>query len=191
MLAYNDLKKGVIFTLNGEPYEVMEYAFLRMQQRKPVAKCKLKNLISGKVVEQNFHSSESFEEAEIVREEVKYLYNTKGQFWFCPKDKPADRFMLTEEQVGTSGKFMKPNNMVTALKYGDLILSIKPSIKMDLKITETPSGERGNTAQGGTKAATLETGAVVQVPLFVNSGDIIKVNTETGDYVERVEKSKE
>lgn len=191
MLAYNDLKNGVIFVMNGEPYEVMEYAFLRMQQRKPVAKCKLKNLISGKITEQNFHQSESFEEAEIVKEEVKYLYNTKGQFWFCKKDNPAARFMLTEAQVGIAGKFMKTNSMVTAIKFGDLILSIKPTIKVDLKITETPPGEKGNTAQGGTKAATLETGAIIQVPLFVNQGDIVKINTETGDYVERVEKGKE
>lgn len=191
MLAYNELKNGVIFVMNGEPYEVLDYAFLRMQQRKPVAKCKLKNLISGKVVEQNFHQSESFEEAEIIREEVKYLYNTKGQFWFCKKDNPAARFMLTDEQVGTGGQFMKSNNLVTAIKFGDQILSIKPPIKMDLKISETPPGERGNTAQGGTKAATLETGAVIQVPLFVNTGDVVRINTETGNYVERVEKSKE
>ncbi|MDO8466543.1 MAG: elongation factor P [bacterium] len=190
MLAYNDLKKGVIFVMQGEPYEVMEYAFLRMQQRKPVAKCKIKNLISGKVTEQNFHSSESFDEAEITKVEVKYLYNTKGQFWFCPKDKPAERFMLTEAQVGIAGKFMQSNSMVNAIKFGDLILSIKPTIKVDLKITETPPGEKGNTAQGGTKAATLETGAVIQVPLFVNQGDIVRINTETGDYYERVEKGK-
>ena len=190
MLAYNDLKKGVIFVMQGEPYEVMDYAFLRMQQRKPVAKCKLKNLISGKVTEQNFHQSESFDEAEIVKVEVKYLYNTKGQFWFCQKDNPAARFMLTEEQVGTGGQFMKPNNLVTAIKFGDLILSIKPPIKVDLMIKETPPGEKGNTAQGGTKAATLETGAVIQVPLFVNTGDVIKINTETGDYYERVEKGR-
>lgn len=177
--------------MNGEPYEVMEYAFLRMQQRKPTAKCKLKNLVSGKVVEQNFHQSESFEEAEIIKEEVKYLYNSKGQFWFCKKDNPGARFMLTEEQVGMGGKFMKSNNLVTAIKFGDLILSIKPPIKVDLKIEETPPGEKGNTAQGGTKSATLETGAMIQVPLFVNTGDIIKINTETGEYVERAEKSKE
>src|SRR3989344_199524 len=117
MLAYNDLKKGVIFVRNDEPYEVLDYAFLRMQQRKPVAKCKLKNLVSGKVVEQNFHSSESFDEAEIVKVEVKYLYNTKGQFWFCKKDDPAARFMLTNEQVGMGGQFMKTNNLVTAIKF--------------------------------------------------------------------------
>lgn len=190
MLAYNELKKGVIFVMDGEPYEVMEYEFLRMQQRKPVAKCKIKNLISGKITEQNFHQSESFEEAEITKEEVKYLYNNRGRFWFCAKENPAARFMLTEEQVGVGGKFMKPNSIVTAIKFGDKLLAIKPAIKVDLKIKEAPPGERGNTAQGGTKSATLETDAVIQVPLFVNTGDVVRINTETGDYVERVEKSK-
>ncbi len=191
MLAYNELKKGTIFVMDGQPYEVMEYEFLRMQQRKPVTKCKVKNLITGKIVEQAFHQNESFEAAEIVKEEIKYLYNSRGQFWFCVKDDPSRRFFLTEDQVGEPGKFIKTNTLVIAYKFGDKIINVKPPIKLDLKVTEAPPGFRGDTATGGSKQATLETGAVVNVPLFVNTGDIIRVNTETGEYVERMEKSKE
>lgn len=191
MLAYNELRKGTIFILDGEPHEVLEYEFLRMQQRKPVSKCKLRNLISGKVVERSFHQNESFEEAEMAKEEIKYLYNNRGQYWFCAKDNPANRFFLTEEQVGAPGKFLKTNTLATALKFGDKIISVKPPVKVDLKVKEAPPGFKGDTATGGSKKVVLETGAEINVPLFVNTGDIIRINTETEEYVERMEKSKE
>ena len=191
MLTYNELKKGMIFILDGEPYEVLEYEFLRMQQRKPVAKCKIKNLISGKIVERSFHQNESFEEAEMVKEEVKYLYNNRGQYWFSAKDNPANRFMLSEDVVGPTGQFLKANTLVIAIKFGEKIISIKPPIKVDLKVKEAPPGFKGDTATGGSKKVILETGAEINVPLFVNTGDIIRVNTETGEYTERMEKAKE
>ncbi len=191
MLTYNDLKNGVLFVLEGQPYEVLEYEFLRMQQRKPVAKTRIKNLITGKIVERNFHQNESFAEAEIEKETIKYLYNHRGEYWFSTPKDPSNRFSMTEEQIGESAKFLKTNIEVTAMKFQDQIIRVKPPIKIDLKIKETPPGERGNTAQGGTKIATLETGATIPVPLFVNTGDVIRVNTETGAYVERVEKNKE
>ena len=191
MLTYNELKVGTIFTLDGEPYEVLEYEFLRMQQRKPVAKTKILNLLNGKIVERNFHQNENFEEAEIDRVPVKYLYNHKDQFWFSAKDNPANRFMLKEATLGSKSQFMKPNTEVTALKWGEKIISIQIPIKIDLKIKEAPPGIKGDTAQGGSKVAILETGAKVDVPLFVNTGDIIRINSETGKYVERMEKSKE
>ncbi len=191
MLAYNELRKGTIFILDGEPCEVLEYEFLRMQQRKPVTKCKIRNLISGKIVERAFHQNESFEEADLIREEIKYLYNNRGQYWFSAKDNPANRFSLTEEQVGPAGKFMKANTLVTAIKFGERIISVKPPIKIDLKVKEAPPGYKGDTATGGSKKVILETGAEINVPLFVNTGDIIRVNSETEEYVERMEKSKE
>ncbi len=191
MLAYNELKKGMIFVLDGQPCEVLEYEFLRMQQRKPVAKTKIRNLISGKIVERTFHQNESFEEADIKKEDIKYLYNSKGQFWFCEKNDPSKRFSMTQDQVGSAGMFIKTNSFVTALKFDELIIGIKAPIKMELKVKEAPPGVKGDTATGGTKVAILETGATVNVPLFVNTGDIIRVNTETGEYAERIEKSKE
>lgn len=191
MLTYNELKKGVQFVLDEEPYEVLEYEFLRMQQRKPVAKTKIKNLISGKIVERNFHQNESFDEADLQKEEVKYLYTHRGEGWFSAKDNPAQRFSLKEEGLGSKAKFLKPNTLVTAIKFGDRIINIQTPIKMDLKVKEAPPGITGDTAKGGTKRAVLETGAEVDVPLFVNAGDTVRVNTETGGYVERIEKGRE
>lgn len=191
MLTYNDLRKGTIFILDGEPYEVLEYEFLRMQQRKPVAKTLIKNLISGKIVERNFHQNESFEEAEIVKQEVKYLYHHRGEYWFSEKDNPAKRFSLAEDVIGSQAQFMKPNTLVTAIKFNERIIGIQLPIKVDLKVKETPPGIAGDTAKGGTKKAILETDAEIDVPLFINIGDIVKVNSETGEYVERVEKAKE
>jgi len=188
MLNYNELKKGTIFVLDGEPCQILEYEFLRMQQRKPVAKTKILNLLNGKIVERSFHQNETFEEAEIVREDVKYLYSHRGEFWFNKKSDPSQRFQLTDAQLAGKAQYLKPNTEITALKFNDKIISVQMPIKMEFKVTETPPGIRGNTAQGGTKVAVLETGAKVDVPLFVNEGDVVRVNTETGEYVERVEK---
>lgn len=191
MLTYNELKKGAVFVLDGAPYEVLEYEFLRMQQRKPVAKTRIKNLLNGKIIERNFHQNETFEEAEIVKNEIKYLYNHRDEYWFSAKDSPADRFALKAEQIGPSSKFMKPNTLVTALKFDDKIINIEVPIKVDLKVKEAPPGFAGDTAKGGTKKVVLETGAELDVPLFVNTGDVVRVNTENGNYVERVEKGRE
>ena len=140
MLTYNDLKKGVLFVLEGQPYEVLEYEFLRMQQRKPVSKTKIKNLITGKIVERNFHQNENFQEAEIEKEPVKYLYNHRDEFWFSKKDDPSKRFAFKEDIVGAAARFLKPNTEVMAVKFGDQIMNIQAPIKVDLKVKETPPG---------------------------------------------------
>ncbi len=190
MLDYNDLKIGTTFIYEGQPYEIMEYSFLRMQQRKPAVQTKMRNLLNGKIIDRNFHMNEKFEEVEIEKQPIRFLYAHKEEYWFSEKDNPAKRFALKEESIGEPAKFLKTNTEVVAVKWDEKIINIDVPIKMDLIIKETPPGERGNTAQGGTKVAELETGAKIQVPLFVNTGDIIKVNTQTGEYVERVEKSK-
>ncbi len=187
-LDYNDLRIGTTFIYEGQPYEVLEFAFLRMQQRKAVAQVKMRNLLNGKVISRNFHQSDAFEEAEVAKEPVKFLYHHRGQYWFSNPDSPKERFFLTNEAVGSAGQFLKPNSEVVAQKFESKIINIKPAIKVDLAVKEAPPGIRGDTAQGGTKTAELETGAKVQVPLFVNAGDVVRINTETGEYVERVEK---
>jgi elongation factor P len=187
-LGYNDLRKGVVFNIDGAPYQVVEYAFVRMQQRKAVAQVKMKNLISGKVISRNFHQSEEFEEAEMERLPIKFLYANRGEFWFSEKDDPSKRFSLTEDVLGPQGLFIKPNAEVTAISFNDKIVNVELPIKVDLVVKDAPPSDRGNTAQGGTKLAELETGAKVQVPLFVNIGDVVRINTETCEYVERAEK---
>lgn len=190
MLTYNDLKVGTIFVLENDPWQVVEFSFLRMQQRKPVTQVKMKNLINGKIITRNFHQNETFEEADIEKNIVKYLYNHRGEYFFSDPADPAKRFSLKEGDLGPSAQFLKPNTEVTTVKFNDKIIGLQVPIKMDLKVKDTPPGERGNTAQGGVKTATLETGAKVQVPLFINSGDTVRINTELGEYVERVEKSR-
>jgi len=190
MLSYNELRKGIIFVYENEPYQVIEYEFLRMQQRKPVAKTKIKNLINGKILERNFHQSENFEEVELERKPILYIYQSRGEYWFHEVGKPSARFSLLETVIGTAAQFLKSNTEITAILFNEKIITIELPIKMEFKVTDAPPAIRGNTAQGGTKLVTLETGATVNVPLFVNQDDIVRLNTQTGEYVERVEKAR-
>lgn len=190
MLSYNELRPGKLFVLNGEPHKVLEYDFLRMQQRKPVAQLKVKNLISGKVLNYTAHENEKFEEAELESLSLIFLYSHRGEYWFSLPKNPKNRFSLSEDTLGNITKFLRPNTEVKALKFENKIITIELPIKVDLKVVEAPPGIRGDTAQGGTKTAKLETGSEISVPLFINEGDIVRVNTETGEYVERVEKSR-
>ncbi len=188
MLEYNEILPKKVILLDGEPYEVLDAHVFRKQQRKPVNQTKLRHIITGKVTEQAFHVSEKVAEADLSTKSVKYLYKNKGEQWFCAEENPADRFMLSAETIGTGGQFLKPNMLLEALVFDEKIIGIKIPIKLELKVTEAPPAVKGNTAQGGSKQITLETGTVINAPLFINEGDIVRINTETGDYVERVDK---
>jgi len=189
MLSYTDLKKGLLIVYEGQPYEILSADFLRMQQRKAVVQTQIKNLISCKVLDRNFQPSDSFEEAEIESYSAKYLYNHRGEYWFSDESNQKNRFKLSESVMSDGVQFLKANTIVQLIKFKDNVISVKLPIKIDLKVKESPPALRGDTAQGGTKSVELETGAKLNVPLFVNEGDVIKVNTETGQYVERVSKS--
>jgi len=188
MLDYNEVKPRTYIVMNDEPYEVLSSHVFRKQMRKPVNATKLRNLITGKVMEYSFHASEKTQEAEIVTREVTYLFNNRNEYWFCEKNDPSKRFSLTEEFIGEQGKFMKPNGPIEILTFEDRNIGVKLPIKVELKVTEAPPSIKGNTAQGGNKLVTLETGAAINAPLFINEGDILRINTETGEYVERVQK---
>ncbi len=188
MLDYSEIKQKKIILLDGEPYEVLSSHVFRMQQRKPVNQTKLRHLITGKVTERSFHQSESVHEADITMRKVKFLYNHRGEFMFCEEKDPSKRFPLPEELLGNGAKFLKPNILVDAVEFDEKIIGINLPIKMELKVTEAPPGIKGDTAQGGTKQVVLETGVTINAPLFINEGDVIRINTETGEYVERVDK---
>lgn len=188
MLSYNELKPGVFIVINGQPFAVLESEFLRMQQRKPVMKTKMKNLVSGSIVERSFQPSDQLEEAEMEKIQVKFLYSNRGEVWFCDIDNPKNRFQIDASLLGGKESFLKANIDVDALKFNGKILSVTLPVKMEYRVTEAPPGIKGDTAQGGSKAVTIETGAKISTPLFINEGDIIRINTETGNYVERVEK---
>ena len=195
MLEYNEILPKKVILMDDEPYEVLEAHVFRKQMRKPVNQTKLRHLITGKVTEQAFHQAEKAKEADLSTKEVKFLYNNRGEWWFCSVKNPADRFKLAEVTVGTAGQFLKPNSIVEAQVFNDpksdedgSIIAVRVPIKVELLVKEAPPAVRGNTAQGGSKQITLETGAVINAPLFINEGDVILVNTETGQYAERVEK---
>lgn len=188
ILEYNEITEGKFIVLDGNPYEVISSHVFRKQQRKPVNATKLKNLMTGKVTEYSFHQSEKMEEAEIESREVKYLYNSRGEFWFCEVNDPSKRFSVSAEQAGEQIRFMKPNTVVDQLLFDERPMGFKYPITVELKVTEAPPSIKGDTATGGNKVVTLETGATIQAPLFVNEGDVIKINTETSEYKERVGK---
>lgn len=185
MLSYTDLTKGILFIYEGAPYEVLETHFLRMQQRKAVVQTKIRNLMTGKILDRNFQSSDAFEEAEIERKPAIFIYESRGEYWFHEEGDPKARFSLGADLLGDQGKFLKPNTKVIATFFDEKVIRVDIPIKMEFKVVEAPPAIRGNTAQGGTKTVTLEGGAKVNAPLFINEGDMIRVNTETGEYVER------
>jgi len=194
MLEYSEIKEKKYIVFENEPFEVVSSHVFRKQQRKPVNATKLRSLLTGRIVEHSFHVSDKVREAEIDKKEVKYLYTNKGEYWFANADDLSKRFELTEEIIGVGAKFLKPNILVTAMLFNDpsnpsgqaKIIGLNLPVKMDLKVTESHPATKGNTAQGATKTVKLETGIELQVPMFIKEGDMIRVNTETGDYADRI-----
>lgn len=185
MLAYNEILSKKYIVYEGAPYEVLDARIFRMQQRKPVNQTKLKNLFTGKVTEVTFHQADKVNEAEMSSREIKYLYTTRGQFWFCEANNPSVRFILSAEVVGDGGRFLKQNSLVDALSWNEKLIGLRLPIKVELKVTEAPPAVKGDTAKGGGKVITVETGATLNAPMFIGEGDIVRINTETGEYVER------
>jgi len=186
MLTHTDLKKGTQFIHENQPWEVLDSLHIKMAQRRPVVQTKIKNLINGSVQEKTFQQGDIFEEADLVKKSIKFLYSNKGQYFFCEENDPSKRFSFAEEQIGKHAKFFKPNSLVEGIIFNDKIINVLAPIKIALKVKETPPGVKGDRAQGGTKEAILESGAKIQVPLFIKEGDVIEINTETEDYVRRV-----
>ena len=186
MLEYNEIKERKVIVYDGAPYEVLTSHVFRKQQRKPVNAVKMKNLLTGKVMEISFHQSEKAEEAEVEKRKIKFLYETKGEYWFCEEKDPGKRFKLTHEETGEPIHFVKQNTLVDLVAFDDKIIGIEVPIKVELKVTEAAPAVKGNTVQGGLKQVTVETGYTVNVPMFVNEGDVLRINTDTGEYVERV-----
>ncbi len=188
MLSYTDLKPGIFVTIDGKPYLVLESEFLKMQQCQPVMKTKLRNLITGKTTDWSFQPSDKIEEAEITKVKSRFIYEDRGQYWFDEVGNPKNRFALKAEEIGEVVKFLKQNLETTTLIFGEKIINIELPIKANYKVIEAPPAIRGDTAQGGTKVVVLETGAKINVPLFINEGDIIRINIQTEEYVERIKK---
>lgn len=189
VLSYNEITLKKVILHDDEPYVVIASHVFRKQQRKPVNITKLKNLKSGRVVEMTFHQNETVDEAELETRSVTFIYRKPGEYWFHTAGKPADRFALTEDLVGDQGRFLKERTDMDAIVFDDEVIGLKFPIKMELKVTEAMEAVKGNTSSGALKEVTVETGAKLMVPMFINEGDIISINTESGEYSERVEKA--
>jgi len=186
MLEYNEILPHKFIILDGAPFEVLDAHVFRKQQRKPVNHTKLKNCITGKVTERAFQSSDKVYEADIQLKSIKYIYQNRGEWWFCDEKDASKRFSISSEMIGDPGQFLKTNAIIESIVFDDTIIGLKIPVKVVLEVKEAPPAVKGNTAQGGNKVITLETGATVNAPLFINVGDKVRINTETGDYVERV-----
>ncbi|MFA6095519.1 MAG: elongation factor P [Candidatus Paceibacterota bacterium] len=186
MLEYNEITVKKYIVIDGAPYEVLENHIARTQQRKPQNQTKVKNLLTGRLSNMTFHASDKVEEADIDTKEVKYLYNSRGVWWFSEANDPSKRFQISEEILGVQAKFLKPNFVYDAQIFNGEVFGVKLDPMVELKVLEAPPSIKGDTARGGNKNVVVEGGAVVSVPLFVNEGDIIRINTENGEYRERV-----
>ncbi len=185
MLEYSEITTRKMIIHDDEPYEVLDYHVFRKQMRKPVNAVKMRNLLSGRVIEISFQATDKVEEAEIEVKKVKYLFNNKGEWWFCDEKIASNRFMLKDELLGDAKKFILPNTVLDVKYFGEIPIGVKLPIKVDLEVTEAPPAVRGDTAKGGNKIITLSTGATILAPMFIEPGNIVTVNTETGEYVER------
>ena len=189
MLSYTDIKLGKIITIDDEPFVVTwTSGIVKKQRQKPHNTAKLRNLRTGNTIEKTFTQADKIEEAELETREIKYLYTNpkNGESMFCDPDNPSNRFTLSPEVLGNSLDYTLENSIVNAIVFNDDIISIKLPDKVNLRVVEAPPNIRGNTSAGGNKVVVLETGLKVITPLFINEGDIIRVNTETGNYSERV-----
>ncbi len=185
MYEITDLKPGRAIQIDGEPYIVVNSVFGRKSQSKANMQCKLRNLKTGAVVAKNFQGSEKIEPADVGYRKVQYLYKSGDNYTFMDLNS-YDQFELSEETIGDLGGYLVEGNELDALMFQDNPIGIQLKATVDLKVVETIPGVKGDTATGGNKPAKLESGIVVNVPLFINEGDKVKVNTETGLYMTRV-----
>lgn len=182
--SLTDLRVGVIINHSGAPYQIISNSFMRTAQRKPVMRTKLRNLMTGAVMEKTFIAGESFEVADVARRNCQYLYKDANEAYFMDMEN-YEQFSFTLADLGDMVGYLKEGDSVVAVLYESKPITVQLPPKVVLKVVETTPGVKGDRAQAGTKPATMETGLVVNVPLFVEEGEAIRINTETGEYVER------
>ena len=185
MISAGDFKNGVTVEIDGNIYQILEFQHVKPGKGAAFVSTKLKNIISGGVVEKTFRPTEKFPKAHIDRKDMQYLYRDGDLFNFMDVE-TYDQIALNEDVVGDSLKFVKENEVVKICSHNGNVFSVEPPLFVELAITETEPGFKGDTAQGATKPATVETGAIVMVPLFVEQGDVLKIDTRSGEYLSRV-----
>lgn len=181
----NDLKVGTVISRAGEPFEILSTQHVQMGRGSAVLRTKIKGLVSGKVLEETYKSGDKFKEANLTRSRANFQY-TDGKNYFFMDNENYEQFSLPQNQIGEISHFVAEGSDVEVLNFEGSPVMVKLPPKVELKVTSAPPGVRGNTAQGNvTKQVTLETGYVINAPLFIKEGDTIRVNTESGEYVER------
>jgi elongation factor P len=184
-VAAGDFKNGITLEIEGKVCQVMEFQHVKPGKGAAFVRTKLKDVINGGVVEKTFRPTEKFPAARIDRVEMQYLYND-GDLYYFMNTETFDQIAVNQETVGDSLKFVKENEMVKICSYNGNVFAVEAPLFVELVITETEPGFAGNTAQGASKPATVETGAQISVPLFVNEGDKVQIDTRTGEYLKRV-----
>ncbi|MDY0094211.1 MAG: elongation factor P [Candidatus Vecturithrix sp.] len=187
MYGTNQFRNGLKIELANEPFVIVEFQHVKPGKGGAFVRTKLKSLLTGNVLERTFRSGEKVGKPQLEEKEMQYLYVSDNQYHVMDME-TYEQLFLTEEQLGTSKNYLQENVVVKVLFYNGQPIGVDVPIFVELRIAKTDPGVRGDTASGGTKPATLETGATVQVPLFLNEGDVIKVDTRTGGYIERVQK---
>ena len=186
MLSINDLKNGIIIILDNDPFVVLSVKHQHMGRGGASVTVKVRNLKTSQVFDKTFKSSDEFEEADVDKMKSRFLYENRDVFWFDEAGNPKNRFSFSMGDLGDSADFLKPNLEISAIKFNGKIIGIELPIKVGYKVIEAPPSLKGNTAKGGTKMVTLESGAKISVPLFIEEGDIVRVNTQTGLYEKRI-----
>ena len=185
MISAGDFRNGVTLEIDGQVVQILEFQHVKPGKGAAFVRTKLKNVINGGVVERTFRPTEKFPQARIERVDMQYLYSD-GDLYYLMNVENYEQIALNEETIGDALKFVKENEMVKVCSYNGNVFAVEPPLFVELEITDTEPGFKGDTAQGATKPAVVETGASVQVPLFVNQGDVIKIDTRTGEYLSRV-----
>jgi elongation factor P len=185
MYSTPDFRKGLKIELNGEPFAIVDFLHVKPGKGGAFVRTTLKSLITGNVIDRTFRSGEKVDKPNLEEKEMQFLYETEGEFHFMDVES-YEQLFLTEDQLGDARNYLQENVNVTVLFHNGKPIGVEVPIFVELAVTRTEPGVRGDTAAGATKPATLETGMTVQAPLFVNEGDILKIDTRTGKYVERV-----
>jgi len=184
MISTNDFKGGVKVILDGDPCNILENEYVKPGKGQAFNRVKLRNLKNGRVLEKTFKSGDTLEAADAQDIELQYLYND-GEMWHFMSPTNYEQYTISKDTIGNNSKWLKEQDICLVTLWNNNAIDVTPPIFVTLKVTETDPGLRGDTATGGSKAATLETGAVVRVPLFINIGDILKIDTRTGQYATR------
>ena len=185
MYSTGDFRRGLKIEVDATPYSIAEFQHVKPGKGGAFVRTKLKNLLTGGVVDKTFRAGEKVEKPDLEEKTMQYLYLEGNQYYFMDNETYEQTF-LTQEQLGDNKNFLQENVTVAILYYRGKPIGVEPPIFVELEVTKTEPGIRGDTASGGSKPATLETGATIQVPLFVNEGDKVKLDTRTGEYIERI-----